>query len=309
MTLKNLFGLLALAGGAVFMSGCTTVAIYQSPVSRFQTSVNSANNGIRTYLLGINDIVARSHLYAEYGSSDTPVWAPKDLTGGIPDQEIQLRLQALATISAYANALGAMAESEDVANLQQAAKTLGSNVNTLSATLQSIDPRSKWYVDLGDPASSLVTMFGTAAIEHQQKAALEQAIINGSTNVDAIIDKLKLDAPLFSTVVAESENVLWAGKFRNYNKILKTTGPNGVDALITQCLADYDSIQSLKNAQMASLLDDMENTHKALVVFAQSSKSPKDLSDLAGQIDVFAAHVQLFNNALSSIQSTINSSK
>jgi len=53
----------------------------------------------------------------------------------------------------------------------------------------------------------------------------------------------------------------------------------------------------------------MEDAHKALVVFAKSSKRPKDLSDLADQIDVFAAHVQLFNNALSSIQLAINPSK
>ena len=299
--------LLALTGCVVLLSGCTTVAIYQSPVSQFQTSVNSANNGIRTYLLGVNDVIARGSLYTEYRR--TTNWVTADLANGIPDKEIRVRLQALNTISAYANALGAMAESKDVANLQQAAQTLGTNINVLDATIKSLGPKNQWSVDLGDPVASLVSFFGTIDIEHRQKAALEKAIVQGATNVDAIIESLKRDAKIFAPVISAYEDQIWAGKLANYDKLLKTAAPRDVDSLVNECLADYDSIQSLKNAQMTSLLDDMEDAHKALVVFAKSSKRPKDLSDLADQIDVFAAHVQLFNNALSSIQLAINPSK
>lgn len=287
---------LLLAAAGLFLCGCTTVTVYQSPVSQFQTALNSANGGIRAYLLSINDVKARSSLYAKYIATNSD-WEASDLTGGIPDQEIQLRLQALATIAAYANALGAVAESKDVANLQQSAKSLGVNVNTLAATFQAIDPKSK-NLNLGDPIAALVLLFATDRIEHQQQAALETAIINGSTNVDAIIDKLKLDARRFSIVIASSENVLWAGKLQNYNTLRRATGSKDIDALISQCLADYDAVQSLKHAQLESLLSDIENAHKALVVFAQSRKRPKDVSDLAGQIDEFNAHVQVFNNAV-----------
>jgi hypothetical protein len=53
----------------------------------------------------------------------------------------------------------------------------------------------------------------------------------------------------------------------------------------------------------------MKNANTALVTFAKSSKTPKDLSDLASQIDVFTAHVKLVNDAIASIQSTANNSK
>ena len=309
MRFIHLLTLLAWGGVVVLFSGCRTATAYQSPVTQFQTSINSANSGIRTYLLGVNDVIAKGTLYTEYSASDTPAWQTKDLANGIPDAEIQVRLQALATISAYANALEAIADSQDVANLQQAAKTLGANVNTLSATVKSINPADHGSIDLGDPVTALITLFGTIGIEHQQQAVLEKEIIAGSTNVDAIIDKLRADAKTFSVVIDVYEDQIWAGKLRNYNKEIKTASPQNVDALITQVVADYDSVQSLKSAPMDALLATMENAHQALVVFAKSSKTPKDLSDLAGQINIFAGQVQLFNNALSSIQLAINSTK
>jgi len=48
----------------------------------------------------------------------------------------------------------------------------------------------------------------------------------------------------------------------------------------------------------------MASAHSALVTFAKSGKGPKDLSELAGQIDVFTAHVKLFADAIASVQFT-----
>src|ERR1035437_5763387 len=203
MTIKNVIRFFCLVGCTAFLSGCTTVTVYQSPVAQFQSSVNSANSGIRTYLLGVNDVIAKANLYDEVKAGNP--WSPKDLNSGIPDKEIQLRLQALGTIATYANALGSMAESKDVANLQQAAITLGTNINNLSGTIQSIGQNANakqstksLATSLTDPVTSLVTLFGTIAIEVAQKRALEKAIFDGSTDVDAIIDKLNASVPGFA---------------------------------------------------------------------------------------------------------------
>jgi len=298
--------------GAIGLCGCTTVTVYQSPVAQFQTAVNSANDGVRTYLLGVNDVIAKGNLYDKVGTPITsgPDWVANDLAGGISTDTIHLRLQALGTISAYANALGAMADSKDVANLGQAAKSLGDNVNSLSMTLAKADPKlDNLAGHLGVPITSLVTLFGTLEIQHAQKAALEKAIIDGSTNVDAIIDQLKVDLPKFAVLIDTSENAIWQGKLRIYNVLRKSASPNALDSLINQCVADYDSISQLRQAQVTSLLANMENAHRALVVFAKSSKRPKDLSDLAGQINTFSANVQLFNAMLTSVQTAIKTSQ
>ena len=110
MAHKHLINIGFLAVCVAFFSGCTTVTVYQSPVSQFQTEVNSANTGISTYLLGVNDVIIKANLYDDYKSGTQ--WSPADFDNTIPVAEIQLRLQALGTISAYANALGAMAESK-----------------------------------------------------------------------------------------------------------------------------------------------------------------------------------------------------
>ncbi len=312
MAKKTQLILLALCVGALGFCGCTTVAVYQSPVGQFQTAVNSANAGVRTYLLGVNDVIAKGNLYDKVGVQVTggPDWVASDLAGGISPDSIQLRLQALGTISTYANALGAMAESKDVVNLGQAAKSLGDNVNSLSLTLAKTDPQlDKLAGHLGGPITSLVTLFGTLQIQHAQKAALERAIIDGSTNVDAIIDQLEADLPKFAVLVDTSENAIWQGKLRIYNALRKTASPSALDGLINQCVADYDSIAQLRQAEVTSLLSSMENAHRALVVFVQSGKRPKDLSDLAGQINTFGANAQLFNDVLASVQTAVKPSK
>jgi hypothetical protein len=89
----------------------------------------------------------------------------------------------------------------------------------------------------------------------------------------------------------------------------KNASPNALDSLINQCVADYDGISQLRQAQVTSLLGNMANAHRALVVFAKSSKRPKDLSDLAGQINTFSANVQLFNAMLASVQTAIKASQ
>jgi hypothetical protein len=57
------------------------------------------------------------------------------------------------------------------------------------------------------------------------------------------------------------------------------------------------------------MLSDMQSAYTALVTFAKSSKQPKDMADLAGQIDVFTAHVKLFDNAITSIQTAVQPAK
>ena len=67
---------LVLCVGAIGLCGCTTVAVYQSPVAQFQTAVNSASDGVRTYLLGVNDVIAKGNLYDKVGVPITsgPDW-------------------------------------------------------------------------------------------------------------------------------------------------------------------------------------------------------------------------------------------
>jgi prefoldin subunit 5 len=290
-----------------FLTGCNTVTVYESPVTKFQTSVVVANEGIKTYLLGVNDVIARGNLYTVYHEKTN--WVTGDFQAGIPDNELQLRLKALNTIANYANALATVVQSQDVANFQQAAKILGTNVDSLAATIGTLNPHAKYSLDLKDPVTSLATLVGTEVIQQKQTSAAKRAIIDGSTNVDAIIDKLKSDLPVIAIVVSTFEMQIWNGKLLEYDKVLKTASPEDVDSLIQRSLADYDSIKALENAPLLEVLDAMEDAHRALVVFARSPKRPKDLSDLASQIEVFSAQVQLFANALAAVQKSINSTK
>jgi hypothetical protein len=301
--MKQLFMPLGLLALVIEFTGCTTVTIYQSPITKFQSAVNSADSGIRTYLLSVDDIVAKRHLYAKSVSTDE--WTINDFTdGGISSQAIQVRLQALDTVSSYANALNSVAQSKDVSNLQQAAQVLGTNVNNLNTTLSTMANDSH-PLNIQAPVTQLVTLVGTLVIEEAQKSATEKAITDGATNIDNILAQLAIDLPKFSSLVSVSEEGILVRKLDLYNEMKKSTTPKDMDNLISKLLIDYHNIQSLQTSGVGPLLTDMESAHKSLVTFAASKKTPKDVSDLAAQIDVFSSQVELFNNAISSIQKTI----
>jgi len=304
---------------ALLLNGCTTVSIYQDPVSKFQTAVNAANDSIRPYLLGVNDLNAKANLYDKV-LMDKP-WGTEDLTNAIPAAEIQVRLQALSTIASYANALAAVANSKDVENLTQAAQTLGDDVNGLSTTIQGLaairtggnaqNPLAKQAatLDLSGPVSSLVTLVGTLAIEHKQKAAVEAAILNGDQPINQLIGLLKGDLRALTLVDDASYASIQTGMVFLYNNARNKTDPKALKDLIDQFVQENDSIQTLRALQVDSLLSDMQSAYAALVTFAKSSKQPKDLADLAGQTNVFTAHVKLFDDAIASIQTAVQPAK
>jgi hypothetical protein len=94
-----------------------------------------------------------------------------------------------------------------------------------------------------------------------------------------------------------------------YNNARNKTDPKALKDLIDQFVQENDGLQMLRALQVDSLLSDMQSAYTALVTFAKSSKQPKDLADLAGQINVFTAHVKLFDDAIASIQTAVHPAK
>jgi hypothetical protein len=301
-----------LIGAALLLGSCTTVSIYQDPVSKFQTAVNAANDSLRPYLLGVNNLNARANLYDKV-LMDKP-WGTEDLTNAIPAAEIQVRLQALSTIASYANALAAVANSRDIGNLTQAAQTLGDDVNGLSKTVQELatlrtggNPLAKQAatLDLSGPVSSLVALVGTLTVEHKQKEAIEAAILKGDQPINRLIGLLKNDLRSLTVMDNASYASIQTGMVFLYNNARNKTDPKALKDLIDQLVKENDSIQTLRALQADSLLSDMQSAYAALVAFAKSGKQTKDLADLAGPIDVFTAHVKLFDNAITSVQTAV----
>jgi hypothetical protein len=251
-------------------------------------------------------------LYDEVSSGDN--WKINDLKGGIPAKEIQVRLRALAAITNYANALAAVANANDVANLQAAADALGANVNGLSSTIQSLSSdrgalaagseagNEAAKLDISAPVSSLVKLVGTLVIEHQQREALEQAIVEANQPISKLLDLLKQDLLNLAFVGDVAYAAKKTGLVLLYQKIRLKADPKEIPGLIDKLVQENNSIETVRALQIDTLFNDLKAAHVALITFAQSDKSPKSVSELAAQIDVFTTHVQLFEQAIASIQ-------
>jgi len=295
------------------------VSVYRTPVSNFQTAVNAANDSIRPYLLGVNNLIAEANLYDKVGMAKN--WGTEDLKNGIPPEELQVRLQALSTIASYANALATVANANDVDQMSQAAKALGDDINGLKTTVQGLaatraaaspggaTAKQAATLDLSGPVTSLVTLAGTLIVEHQQKAAIEKAILDGDKPISQLIDLLRKDLQALTFVDDASYASVQTGMIGLYEAARAKTDPKALIALIDDLVQQNNRIQTLRSLQIDSLLLDMETSHQALVKFAKSPKGPKDIADLAAQIDVFTAHVKLFENAIVSIESATKNSK
>ncbi len=311
--------LLVTAVLTVSLGGCPSNTIYQTPVTKFQTSAVSFTNIVRPYLQNINTLIVTANLYDEIGTGGN--WKINDLKNGIPEKEIQVRLKALSAITNYANALAAVADSKDIANLKAATNTLGTNINGLSTTIQSLNsdrtsqpPTSEAgkkaaQLDLSGPVSSIVTLVGTLVIENMQRQAIEDAITKANKPVFEMLDLLKQDLVDLAFVGDAAYSAKKTGLVFLYQKIRVKADPKDLPALIDKLVQENNSIETMRALQVDTLFNDMKAAHIALVTFAQSDKSPKSLSDLAAQIDVFTTHVQLFEQAIASIQSSTKSTK
>jgi hypothetical protein len=164
-------------------------------------------------------------------------------------------------------------------------------------------------LDVSKPVTALVSLFGTVVVEEKQRAALETAIIAGDQPIDELLDLLVADLHGLQLIDEASYESMQTGKINLYASIRDKTAPKDIPTLIDQFAQDMANMQTLQSLQLDSLLGDVKSAHTALVVFAKSSKSPKDLSDLSAQIDVLTQHVQLIQNAISSIQTVSHSTK
>ena len=287
--------------------GCTTVTQYQSPVTKFQLAVNSANDSIRPYLLSLNTLIAKANLYGKLRTGKP--WGADDFSATIPPDEINLRLQALSTIASYANALGAVVTSGDDASLGQATETLCDHVASLHSTIESLGRtsnstrESSSQLDLRKPVESLVSLFGKMAIERMQRQAIEKAIIDGAKPIGNVIESLRVDLRKLSDLHQTEYDTITGVLMWNYQMTREKADPKDLLALTDRFISDYQQIHASMALRADVLLGDMSNAHKALVAFARSEKLPKDLAGLSVQMDIFSAHAKSFNAAIESVQS------
>jgi len=253
---RRLFALLTGGVVAFLLSGCTTVSIYQSPIAKFQSSVNAANDSIRPYLLGVDDLIAEANLYDKVGL-DKP-WGTEDLHAGIPPAEIQVRLQALTTIASYANALGTVAGAKDVEQLQQAARAFGTDIKGLSTTVQGLQStratagnqgvtaKQAAQLDLSGPVAAMVSLIGTAVIEGKQKHAIEAAILDGEKPVNQLVEMLRTDLRALALVDDTSLAARQTGMVKLYNNARSKADPKGLIALIDDFVQQNNKVQTLR---------------------------------------------------------------
>lgn len=292
-----LCGLLAL----VLTTACAPATLFRDPVAKFQAGVNTTAGVIQPYFVELNRVEIEYQLHNALREKQE--WGTQHLALPFRPEAIRARLEALEIVSAYAKLLGDMANSRAPEELEQAAARLETNAKKLSKPLHGLLVGTD-VPDFSGPLGAVVKLVGQVAIERRRQTALTQAILTGDEPIRRIIDLLREDLAgalaLRETALAQHQTV----RLDIYNKARSGASPAELLAMMEEISRLNGRLQTLRTIQVDSLLREMRAAHEALVTFAKSDKNPKDLSDLAGRVDVFADQAALVASVISAMRSS-----
>jgi hypothetical protein len=290
-----------LAAVMALATGCASASPYREPVAKFQTGVNTTTEVVRPYLVRLNEVENASRLYGAV--KEKKDWGTEHLAPVFRPAAIRVRLDALALVAKYAALLGDLADSKAPEALEKAAGDLGKNANALLGDLGKLGGEGG-VPNLTEPLTALVNLGGQIAIERKRGEALEKAVLSGEQPIAKIIDLLQKDLTdalaLEQTAFAKIQTV----RLEMYNQARTSASPGALIAMMDEIIRVNAKMQVIETLRVGPLMAEMQEAHQALVAFARSSKSPKDLNDLAARIDVFATHAVLVAKAITALRDT-----
>jgi hypothetical protein len=280
---------------------------FQQPIANFQQNIEKSAVIISQYYNELNAYERNLYLQERLYNPDLSIYLknknnrPTPLAGTVFSVEgVQARLDSLDLLAAYALRLSALAGSEAPAKAEEASQALGQNLNQLSQTFKKLnkkgDPTAKDYLT---PVSSLVGLVGRMYLEAKQEKALTKFVKQGEPSVSGILNNLEKDmGSIVKQARQTGESMMLAERVNYYNLNKSQMTFEERRLLISEINLAAQGRQLALAVDPAKVVQDIRNAHNALVAYAESDKQPKDLSQLAAAMELFANRVDQAAQAL-----------
>jgi hypothetical protein len=294
----------------VAVTGCSTSTTYREPITQFQSAVNQTIATVQPYFIEVNRVEAEYQLYSALKNKED--WGTQHLDRALDGQQIALRLQALQLIVDHTRVLSDIVNATAPQEMKEAAEALGASAQGLARAVDSLAKKddvsnSKGAEDsavrnFSTPLTEIVNLVGEKAIEYKQTKAIEEAVLKAEKPLGDLIELLESD---LQTIVNERRQAfqgIATVRLELFNEIRKTTKPEKIDSLIQEVLDLNSRVDTIESINVTSLLQGLKSTHKALVEFVKSDRTPANLTQFVASVDAFADNVEAVSSVIQSLR-------
>jgi hypothetical protein len=294
----------------VAVTGCSTSTTYREPITQFQSAVNQTIATVQPYFIEVNRVEAEYQLYSALKNKED--WGTQHLDRALDGQQIALRLQALQLIVDHTRVLSDIVNATAPQEMKEAAEALGASAQGLARAVDSLAKKddvsnSKGAEDsavrnFSTPLTEIVNLVGEKAIEYKQTKAIEEAVLKAEKPLGDLIELLESD---LQTIVNERRQAfqgIATVRLELFNEIRKTTKPEKIDSLIQEVLDLNSRVDTIESINVTSLLQGLKSTHKALVEFVKSDRTPANLTQFVASVDAFADNVEAVSSVIQSLK-------
>jgi len=289
---------------AALMAACASPASYTEPITKFQKASTIVIESARLEY-GAANTYERNAIIDRLASRKQRLGLP-DISG--PDHEaigpndLRARMLALDALAKHGEFLLALASNDASKRSKESAIKLGDSLGRLSESLKTTaDSEFKVRAsNFGKIAGSAVDF----AIQTKITEALNQAIEISDASVSALIRQIRRD---MENIYERRRSILSEARvlaINAYNEEVAQPNANSdriekAATRVKQTTFAFEKLQLLVGVGPG--LDAMTDAHLQLVVYARSTKSPQQLSDLIDAVDVFVARAVIISEAIKAI--------
>jgi len=283
---------------------------YQKPIEQFQDATAVVSDSTRVFMGNMNLIEQNAQLdrlIFEKKPINLPVLNKLQI---ISPDEIKIRCDALDALAQYTVNLAQLAKGKEAAEVGESTKKLSDSIKTLSDDAKKLPGGFFDNAKFSGVASAAASAVGAVAqlmVQHKARHEIEQSIENDDAAVTALIQLIS-DEATASYLRQQAQLGAYGDQLsRDYDLEIKGN-PDPILLLgFAREMKNYRAQQvQLSQANPTTALGKMKKAHEALVAYARSKKSPKNLKELITAAREFANAAEPLGKAVQGLISSAN---
>jgi hypothetical protein len=287
---------------ALLLGGCSTAG-YRAPVAQFNEAAAIVVETSRVYITQVNKVERDIYIDGQVAAGQ-PI-DPKEIQARalLTPDEIELRLSALDELTRYGNLLLKLANSDAPDTIAERAEGLGKAVDKLSADVNTRlgRPENAGFKNAMGPVTSVISQVARLAAERKIQEALNAAVKAGEKPVTNLLDVLSEE-----TLAAYERKRTYLSRSRTwavdaYNEEARKGERASKDALkkyAGQIRVQLDEWDAFAAARPQDSFAAFAEAHVALVAYANSPKTPRDLNEFVSEMERFLYRAKKVEQAM-----------
>jgi hypothetical protein len=283
--------------------GCsTTTTAYKAPIGQFKDASQVVIESTKVYLGEFNKVERDKYIDAQVAAARPIRLIDIDKVKNLTPEEAAIRAQALDQLARYGELLVKIANSDAPEAIAANAVSLGQALSNLNQTIQESlkRPVNEEFKSAVGPVSIILGEVARLAIERQIQKALDKAIKEGDQPIQNLLAVLREEA---NTAYRNKLNYFSKGRkdiidLYNIEQRKPKPDPKALKAYAEQVKTQLDKWDTLVESNPREGLQAMAQAHTALVTYANSPKTPKDLSDFIAAMEDFLARAKKVGKAV-----------